>query len=100
MADPTLHPDEEIIEGGPLIEDSPATAARALFLGILLLMAGNGLQGSLIGVRSETEGFSVTVAGFVMAAYFAGFLFGSRVAESLSANVPMHCCQRWAAKPR
>ena len=45
-------------------------------------MAGNGLQGSLIGVRSETEGFSVTVAGFVMAAYFAGFLFGSRVAES------------------
>ena len=60
---------------------------RALFLGILLLMAGNGLQGSLIGVRSETEGFSVTVAGFVMAAYFAGFLFGSRVAESLIANV-------------
>ena len=50
-------------------------------------MAGNGLQGSLIGVRSETEGFSVTVAGFVMAAYFAGFLFGSRVAESLIANV-------------
>lgn len=87
MADPTLHPDEEIIEGGPLIEDSPATAARALFLGILLLMAGNGLQGSLIGVRSETEGFSVTVAGFVMAAYFAGFLFGSRIAESLIANV-------------
>ena len=87
MADQTLHRDEEIIEGGPLIEDSPATAARALFLGILLLMAGNGLQGSLIGVRSETEGFSVTVAGFVMAAYFAGFLFGSRVAESLIANV-------------
>ena len=87
MADPTLHPDEEIIEGGPLIEDNPAGAARALFIGILLLMAGNGLQGSLIGVRSETEGFSVTVAGFVMAAYFAGFLFGSRVAESLIAQV-------------
>ena len=43
MADPALHPDEEVIQGGPLIEDSPATAARALFLGILLLMAGNGL---------------------------------------------------------
>ena len=87
MADPTLHPDEEIIEGGPLIEDNPAGAARALFIGILLLMAGNGLQGSLIGVRAETEGFSVTVAGFVMAAYFGGFLFGSRVAETLIANV-------------
>ena len=87
MADPTLHPDEEIIEGGPFIEDNPTGAARALFLGILLLMAGNGLQGSLIGVRSEAEGFSVTVAGFVMAAYFAGFLFGSRVAETLIAQV-------------
>ena len=76
MADPTLHPDEEIIEGGPFIEDNPTGAARALFLGILLLMAGNGLQGSLIGVRSEAEGFSVTVAGFVMAAYFAGLLAG------------------------
>jgi len=87
VADPTLHPDEEIIEGGPFIEDNPSGAARALFLGILLLMAGNGLQGSLIGVRSEAEGFSVTVAGFVMAAYFAGFLFGSRVAETLIAQV-------------
>ncbi len=87
MTDPPLHPDEEIIEGGPLIEDNPTGAARALFIGILLLMAGNGLQGSLIGVRSEAEGFSVTVAGFVMAAYFAGFLFGSRVAETLIAQV-------------
>ena len=90
MTEPTPPPladDEEIIEGGPWIEDSPATAARALFLGILLLMAGNGLQGSLIGVRSETEGFSVTVAGFVMAAYFAGFLAGSRTAETLIAQV-------------
>ena len=80
---PPVLADDDVIEGGPWIEDKPTAAARALFLGILLLMAGNGLQGSLIGVRSETEGFSVTVAGFVMAAYFAGFLFGSRVAETL-----------------
>lgn len=84
---PSITDDEEIIEGGPWIEDSPATAARALFLGILLLMAGNGLQGSLIGVRSASEGFSVTVAGFVMAAYFGGFLAGSRTAETLIAQV-------------
>ena len=90
MTDPTppaITDDDEIVEGGPWIEDSPATAARALFVGILLLMAGNGLQGSLIGVRSETEGFSVTVAGFVMAAYFGGFLAGSRTAETLIAKV-------------
>ncbi len=79
---------EEHIEGGPWIDPGNATvAARALFIGILLLMAGNGLQGSLIGVRSEAEGFSVTVAGFVMAAYFAGFLAGSRYAEYLLAQV-------------
>ena len=35
MADPTLHPDEEIIEGGPLIEDNPAGAAWLLALGHL-----------------------------------------------------------------
>ena len=51
---------EEHVEGGPLIEASPGVAARALLLGIGLLMAGNGLQGSLLGVRSEAEGFSLT----------------------------------------
>lgn len=78
---------DEALEGGPWIEENPTSAARALFLGILLLMAGNGLQGSLIGVRSETEGFSTTVAGFVMAAYFAGFLAGSRYSEYMLARV-------------
>ncbi|NCG22881.1 MAG: MFS transporter, partial [Actinobacteria bacterium] len=50
-------------------------------------MAGNGLQGSLIGIRSEAEGFSATVAGFVMAAYFGGFLAGSRYSEYMLARV-------------
>ncbi len=76
------------VEGGPWIDSaSPATAARALFLGIFLLMAGNGLQGSLIGVRSEAEGFDVATAGVIMACYFAGFLVGSRWAESLISQV-------------
>lgn len=86
VADIVLDP-EEAIEGGPWIEENPTSAARALFLGILLLMAGNGLQGSLIGVRSEVEGFSATIAGFVMAAYFAGFLAGSSYSEYLLARV-------------
>ena len=85
MADPTLHLMRDH-RGGPFIEDNPTGAARALFLEILLLWQQRP-QGSLIGVRSEAEGFSVTVAGFVMAAYFAGFLFGSRVAETLIAQV-------------
>lgn len=49
----------------------------ALFLGLSLLMAGNALQGSLLGVRAVIEGFSSESYGFVSAGYFAGFLFGS-----------------------
>ena len=80
--------DYEPIEGGPWLDDqSPTTAAWALFFAIFLLMAGNGLQGSLIGVRTEAEGFSVAVAGVIMAAYFAGFLAGTRYAEYLLARV-------------
>ena len=67
---------------GPLIEPSlnPAAASWALFAGIALVMVGNGLQGSLLGVRSELEGFSAPASGSIMAAYFVGFLIGGRSA--------------------
>ena len=44
------------------------------------LMLGNGLQGTLLGVRAATEDFGATVTGFVMTGYFVGFLLGSLVA--------------------
>ena len=50
----------------------------ALFLGVLLMMLGNGLQGTLIGVRSAVEQFDTLVIGVILAAYYAGFLLGSR----------------------
>lgn len=77
----------EPVAGGPLLEGNPLLAARALLFGLTLLLAGNGLQGSLLGVRSEAEGFSLAVTGVVMAAYFAGFLAGSRYAEHLLVQV-------------
>ena len=46
----------------------------ALFLGMLLLMLGNGLQGTLLGVRGAIEGFSPFSMSIVMAGYFVGFL--------------------------
>jgi len=64
-----------------------AAATWALFLGILLLMLGNALQGALVGVRSEQEGFSLLATGLIMASYFAGFLVGSRYATHLLAEV-------------
>ena len=59
----------------------------ALLAGIALLMAGNGLQGSLLGVRAAAEGFSVAVTGIVMSAYFAGFVAGSIAAPWLIRRV-------------
>ena len=64
--------------------DSPVFSAAggvwALLVGIGFLMLGNGLQGSLLGVRAAAEDFGATVTGFVMTGYFAGFLFGSQIA--------------------
>ena len=49
----------------------------ALFLGLAFIMLGNGLQGSLLGIRATLEGFSTSITGLVMSGYFAGFLVGS-----------------------
>ena len=59
----------------------------ALLLGMMLLMVGNGLQGTLLGVRGGIEGFSTFEMSFVMSAYFAGFLVGSRVAPEMIRRV-------------
>jgi len=50
----------------------------ALFLGMALLMMGNGLQATLMGVRGTLEGFTTFELSIVTSAYFAGFLVGSR----------------------
>jgi MFS family permease len=50
-----------------------------LLLGMLLLMLGNGLQATLLGVRGAQEGMSPSTLSFVMSAYFAGLLIGARV---------------------
>ncbi len=59
----------------------------ALFLGLALIMLGNGLQGSLLGVRASIEGFSVPVTGLVMSGYYIGLLAGSTVVPKLVGHV-------------
>jgi MFS family permease len=59
----------------------------ALLLGIALMMLGNGLQGSLLGIRASLEGFPTTATGILMSGYFAGFLGGSVLAPKLVARV-------------
>lgn len=59
----------------------------ALLLGIGLLMVGNGVQGTLLGVRGAIEGFSTFEMSLVMSAYFLGFLGGSRLAPEMIRRV-------------
>ena len=63
------------------------SSAWALLLGMGLLMIGNGLQGTILGVRGEIEGFSTLEMSFVMSAYFMGFLGGSRLAPEMIRRV-------------
>jgi len=58
-----------------------------LLLGVMLLMVGNGVQGSLLGIRGAMEGFTTFQLSVVMSAYFLGFLGGSRLAPVMIRNV-------------
>ncbi len=50
---------------------------RSLLLAVLLVMLGNGMLRTLLGIRAEALGFSTNAIGIVMAGYYAGFLVGS-----------------------
>ena len=63
------------------------TGSWALFVGMFMLMVGNGLQGTLLGLRGEAEGFTTLSLSIVMSAYFLGFLFSSRFTPELIRRV-------------
>ncbi len=58
-----------------------------LFFGLSLVGLAIGVQGSLLGVRAELEGFEDLQIGFLMSGYFAGFLAGSMFAPKLIEQV-------------
>lgn len=58
-----------------------------LFLGILLLMVGNGMQGTLLGIRGGIEGIPTFQMSVAMSGYYAGFLLGSLSVPALIKNV-------------
>ncbi len=59
----------------------------ALFLGMLLLMMGNGLQGTLLGVRGDIEGFTTFDLSLITSGYFLGFLGGTMMAPGFIRRV-------------
>jgi MFS family permease len=58
-----------------------------LLLGVMLLMVGNGVQSSLLGIRGAAEGFTTFQLSIVMSAYFVGFLGGARLAPEMIRRV-------------
>lgn len=61
--------------------------AWALLLGMMFLMVGNGMQGTMMGVRGDIEGFSTFNLSLITSAYFLGFLGGSRMAPDIIRRV-------------
>ncbi|HRO15337.1 MAG TPA: MFS transporter [Paracoccus sp. (in: a-proteobacteria)] len=58
-----------------------------LLLGVMLLMVGNGMQSTLLGVRGAIEGISTGRMSVVMAGYFGGFLLGSLLVPGMIQRV-------------
>ena len=52
-----------------------------------ILLAGNGLQGTLIALRGQAEGFSPGLIGLMGTAYFAGFFAGCVVITQMLRSV-------------
>ncbi|MEM8570318.1 MAG: MFS transporter [Pseudomonadota bacterium] len=58
-----------------------------ILLGLFLLLIGNGIQSTLLGIRGSIEGIDAETMALVMSAYFAGILVGSRRAPFLIRRV-------------
>jgi MFS family permease len=59
----------------------------ALLLGMMLVMIGNGMQATLMGVRGGIEGFGTLQLSIITSAYFLGFLAGSRATPEMIRRV-------------
>lgn len=47
-----------------------------LLAGMFMIMVGNGLQGTLLSLRAQADGFPVSIIGVVMSLYYCGYLVG------------------------
>jgi len=61
--------------------------AWPLFFGASMIMFGNGLQTTLLGVRAAIEGFPTYSTGIIMSMYFVGTMLGSHFVPKLIRGV-------------
>ncbi len=59
----------------------------ALLIAAFLLIAGNGLQRTLLSVRGNLEGFSLVLVGLLMSSYYVGFIAGCQIAPVMVKRV-------------
>ncbi|EAU42663.1 hypothetical protein FP2506_07476 [Fulvimarina pelagi HTCC2506] len=59
----------------------------ALLIGIVLIMLGNGMHFTLIGLRGGIEGFSASELAVVTSGYYVGFLSGAQYTPTLIRRV-------------
>jgi len=62
-------------------------ALFAILLGYATLVLANGLFNTLLGLRSQHEGFAPELVGLIMSAFFAGLLLGGRFGSRVVARV-------------
>ncbi len=84
LADAGYEPTHD--DPGPLTT-SLAWATWALFVGLALMLVGAGMFGTLIGVRSELDGYTALEIGLISGAYYGGFLGGSRLTLAFLGSV-------------
>ena len=66
---------------------SALLAVWALFVGLGVMLAGHGLQATLVGVRATAEGFPAATIGVIMTGFYVGYVVGARLAPRLVQSV-------------
>ncbi len=71
----------------PATFSAALASSWAILLGFGILMLGDGLQGTLLAIRADLEGFSATLTGLVMSTFYLGFLLGSLLTPRITIKV-------------
>ncbi|MCA8967607.1 MAG: MFS transporter, partial [Planctomycetes bacterium] len=66
---------------------SALLAVWALFVGLGVMLAGHGLQSTLVGVRATLEAFPAATIGVIMTGFYIGYVVGARLAPRLVQSV-------------
>lgn len=66
---------------------STVISIQSLLLGMAVLLAGSGMLSTLLGLRAQQEGMSMTVLGLVMSGFYLGYIFGTYLLPPLIRRV-------------